>query len=113
MLHALREGARSRGLYGPVEGMPVLREAIARHAAFARGVRCGVDDVIVTNGAQQALDLVARVLVEPGSLVAVEEPGYPPARLLFAAQGAEVVGIPVDAEGLQVDRIPTARGSST
>ena len=106
VLHALREGARSRGLYGPVEGMPVLREAIARHAAFARGVRCGVDDVIVTNGAQQALDLVARVLVEPGSLVAVEEPGYPPARLLFAAQGAEVVGIPVDAEGLQVDRIP-------
>ena len=106
VLHALREGARSRGLYGPVEGMPVLREAIARHAAFARGVRCGVDDVIVTNGAQQALDLVARVLVEPGSRVAVEEPGYPPARLLFGAQGAEVVGIPVDAEGMEVERIP-------
>ena len=61
------KAARSRGLYGPVEGLPALREAIARHAAFARGVRCGVDDVIVTNGAQQALDLVARVLVEPGS----------------------------------------------
>ena len=106
VLHALREGARSRGLYGPVEGMPVLREAIARHAAFARGVRCGVDDVIVTNGAQQALDLVARVLVEPGSRVAVEEPGYPPARLLFGAQGPEVVGIPVDAEGMEVERIP-------
>jgi GntR family transcriptional regulator/MocR family aminotransferase len=106
VLHALRQGARSRGLYGPVEGLPALRDAIARHAAFARGVRCGVDDIIVTNGAQQALDLVARVLVEPGCTVAVEEPGYPPARLLFSAQGAEVVGIPVDAQGLCVDRIP-------
>jgi GntR family transcriptional regulator/MocR family aminotransferase len=106
VLHALREGARSRGMYGPSEGLPVLRDAIARHAAFSRGVRCGVDDIIVTNGAQQALDLVARVLVEPGSTVAVEEPGYPPARLLFGAQGANVVGIPVDAEGIVVERIP-------
>jgi len=106
VLQAMRESARSRGLYGPAEGLPVLRSAIARHAAFSRGVRCGMDDIIVTNGAQQALDLVARVLVEPGSTVAVEEPGYPPARLLFAAQGAQVVGIPVDAEGMVVERIP-------
>ncbi|VTU28088.1 HTH-type transcriptional regulatory protein GabR [Variovorax sp. SRS16] len=106
VLHALRQGARSRGLYGPVEGLPELRAAIARHAAFSRGVRCGIDDLIVTNGAQQALDLVARVLVEPGCMVAVEEPGYPPARQLFAAQGAQVVGVPVDAEGLQVACIP-------
>lgn len=106
VLHALREGARSRGLYGPAEGLPVLRDAIARHAAFSRGVRCGVDDIVVTQGAQQALDLVARVLVDPGCTVAVEEPGYPPARQLFAAQGAEVVGIPVDGEGMQADRIP-------
>lgn len=106
VLHALREGTRSRGMYGPVEGLPALRDAIARHAAFSRGVHCGVDDILVTNGAQQALDLVARVLVEPGSTVAVEEPGYPPARLLFSAQGAQVAGIPVDAEGMRVDRIP-------
>jgi GntR family transcriptional regulator/MocR family aminotransferase len=106
VLHALRQGARSRGVYGEAEGLPVLRDAIARHAAFSRGVRCGAADVIVTNGAQQALDLVARVLVEPGCTVAVEEPGYPPARLLLAAQGAHVVGVPVDAEGLLVDQIP-------
>ncbi|MGJ7510822.1 PLP-dependent aminotransferase family protein [Variovorax sp. GT1P44] len=106
VLHALREAARSRGLYGPTEGLPVLRDAIARHVAFSRGVRCGVDDIIVTNGAQQALDLVARVLVEPGSTAAIEEPGYPPAKLLFSAQGANVVGIPVDAEGMMVERIP-------
>ncbi len=106
VLHALRQGARSRGLYGDVQGVPELREAIARHVAFARGVRCGVQELIVTNGAQQALDLVARVLVEPGAIVVVEEPGYSPARHLFAAQGAHVIGVPVDAEGLQVQHIP-------
>ncbi|RQO45127.1 DNA-binding protein [Variovorax sp. KBW07] len=106
MLHALRQGARSRGLYGDAEGVPGLRDGIARHAAFSRGVRCTAADVLVTNGAQQALDLVARVLVEPGSTVVMEEPGYPLARLLFSAQGANVVGVPVDAEGLVVDRIP-------
>jgi len=106
VLHALREGTRSRGLYGPAEGLPVLREAIARHVAFSRGVRCTPADIIVTHGAQQAFDLVARVLVAPGSTVAVEEPGYPPVRALFEAQGARVVGIPVDAEGLQVEHIP-------
>ncbi len=58
------------------------------------------------NGAQQALDLIARVLISPGSLVAMEDPGYPPARLLFGTHGATVIGVPVDAEGIVVDRIP-------
>jgi GntR family transcriptional regulator/MocR family aminotransferase len=106
VLHALRQGARSRGLYGDAEGLHDLRDGIARHASFSRGVRCTAADVLVTNGAQQALDLVARVLVEPGSTVAMEEPGYPPARLLLSAQGANVVGVPVDAEGMVVERIP-------
>lgn len=106
VLDALRQGARSRGLYGPAEGLPQLREAIARHAAFSRGVRCSADDIIVTNGAQQALDLVARVLVVPGCTVAVEDPGYPPARLLLQAQGARVASVPVDSEGLVVSKIP-------
>ncbi|MDI1273309.1 PLP-dependent aminotransferase family protein [Polaromonas sp.] len=106
VLYALRQGTRSRGLYGEAEGLPALRDAIARHVAFSRGVRCTMSDIIVTNGAQQALDLVARVLIEPGCTVAVEEPGYPPARQLLAAQGARVVGIQVDAEGLLVEHIP-------
>jgi GntR family transcriptional regulator/MocR family aminotransferase len=106
MLHALRESARTRASYGPCEGLPELRDAIARHVAFARGVRCTANEVIVTSGAQQAIDLVGRVLVEPGSTVVVEEPGYPQARLILAALGARVVGVPVDAEGLVVDAIP-------
>jgi GntR family transcriptional regulator/MocR family aminotransferase len=63
--------------------------------------------VIVTQGAQQALDLIGRVLIDPGDRVAVEEPGYPPARRLFRSLGARVVCVPVDGDGLEVSRIPT------
>ena len=72
--------------YGDPAGHDGLREAIARHVGVARAVRARADDVLVTNGAQQALDLIGRVLVEPGDRVAVEEPGYPPARRLFHAR---------------------------
>ena len=88
------------------QGAPRLREAIARHLARSRGVEAGADEVLVTSGAQQAFDLVARVLVEPGRTVAVEEPGYPPARQAFAALGARVVPVPVDAEGIDVTALP-------
>jgi GntR family transcriptional regulator/MocR family aminotransferase len=93
--------------YGPAQGRPALREAIARHVSFARAVACIAEDVIVTTGAQQAFDLLARVLVIPGrTTVAVENPGYPPVRAVFAAAGAKVIGVPVDEEGLMVDRLP-------
>ena len=85
-----------------------LRAAIARHIGISRAVRADADDVIITQGAQQALDLIGRVLIEPGDCVAVEQPGYPPARSLFRSLGARVVGVPVDDEGLDVARIPKA-----
>ncbi|HEX8605187.1 MAG TPA: PLP-dependent aminotransferase family protein [Pseudoduganella sp.] len=87
-------------------GLPALRQAIARHAAFSRGVTAGADRILVTNGAQQALDLLARVLLEPGSCVAMEDPGYPPARQLFASHRARVAPVPVDEEGIIVSAIP-------
>jgi GntR family transcriptional regulator/MocR family aminotransferase len=62
--------------------------------------------VTVTNGTQQALDLVARVLLAPGDRVAVEDPGYSPPALLFKSLGLQVTGVPVDGEGLMVDSIP-------
>lgn len=104
--HALRQIAGSKGFYSLAEGLPALRNAIARHIAFSRGVNCQDEDVVVCNGAQQALDLISRVMTRPGSLVAMEDPGYPPARLLFGTHGATVVGVPVDAEGIEVDKIP-------
>jgi GntR family transcriptional regulator / MocR family aminotransferase len=102
----LRLATIGSGQYDHPAGHAGLRAAIARHAGVARSVRTGPDDVIVTNGAQQAIDLIGRVLVEAGDLVAVEEPGYPPARQLFETLGARVVGVRVDAEGLDVAAIP-------
>ena len=64
--------------------------------------------MIVTQGAQQALDLIGRVVLDQGDTVAVEEPGYPPARLLFQTLDARVVSVPVDDEGLVVSAIPKA-----
>jgi GntR family transcriptional regulator / MocR family aminotransferase len=83
-----------------------LREAIAHHIAASRGLRVDADDVIVTAGAQQAIDLIARVLAAPGDRIAVEDPGYGPPRRLFAALLLQVCGVPVDEEGLVVDSIP-------
>jgi len=104
---ALRAFARQPFAYPPSEGLPELRDAIARHVAFARAVACTADDVIVTSGAQQAFDLLARLLVTPGATrVAVEEPGYPPLRAAFAAAGAVLVPVPVDDEGLCVECLP-------
>jgi GntR family transcriptional regulator/MocR family aminotransferase len=92
--------------YGEAAGVTRLRASIARHVSVSRGVRACADDVIVTSGAQQAFDLIGRVLVTAGASVAVEEPGYRQVRLLFRSLGAHVVGVPVDEEGLAVDAIP-------
>ncbi|WP_106403703.1 MocR-like pyridoxine biosynthesis transcription factor PdxR [Actinocorallia populi] len=102
----LRAGAAGSGMYGDPAGHPELRAAIAERLAAARSVRADPQDVVVTAGAQQAIDLVARVLLPPGSAVAVEEPGYPPVRHALAAAGMRVVRVPVDAGGLVVDALP-------
>jgi GntR family transcriptional regulator/MocR family aminotransferase len=84
-----------------------LRAAITQHIALTRAVVCQPDDVVVTSGAQQAFDLLARVLVTSGeTCVAIEDPGYPPMRVAFAAAGAKLVPVPVDDEGLIVEQIP-------
>lgn len=91
-------------------GYPALREAIARYVMRSRAVRCDPSQVIVVNGSQQALDLCARVLIDPGETVVVEEPGYPGARNLFAAHGARLRPVPVDDEGIRVQELgQTAR----
>ncbi|WP_020671670.1 PLP-dependent aminotransferase family protein [Amycolatopsis nigrescens] len=92
--------------YGDPAGLPALRAAIVRQVGVSRDVVADPDDVLVTSGAQQAVDLLARVLLRPGDKVAVEDPGYPPPRHLFESLGAQVIGVPVDDEGIVVSRIP-------
>jgi GntR family transcriptional regulator/MocR family aminotransferase len=104
---ALRIQSKAPALYAEPQGRPSLREAIARHVSFARAVACRAEDIVVTAGAQQAFDLLARILVTPGrTVVAVEDPGYPPVRAAFMAAGAQIVPVPVDDAGLVVDELP-------
>jgi GntR family transcriptional regulator/MocR family aminotransferase len=83
-------------------GDPALRAAIAAYVTNARGARCTADQVFVVNGTQQALDLVARVLLDPGDAVWVEDPGYAGAQAALVGAGARIVPVPVDDEGLDV-----------
>ena len=91
-------------------GHPPLQAEVARYLGVSRSVVADGSDVLLTNGAQQAIDVTARVLVSPGDQVAVEDPGYTAAVRLLASHGARVRGVPVDGEGLVVDALPrTAR----
>ncbi len=94
------------GAYGPPEGDAELRQEIAHYVARSRGVLCTDRDVIVTSGAQQAFDLITRVLIRPGMGVAVEDPGYQPATRAFLAGGAALHPVAVDTDGLDVRAIP-------
>ena len=88
--------------YGPTEGLDALRETIGRgtRASPALG---RAEHVVITTGSQQGLALIAHALVDPGTVVAVEDPAYLGARQVFAGHGAELVGIPVDANGFDTD----------
>jgi GntR family transcriptional regulator/MocR family aminotransferase len=103
---ALRSGETTAGVYEHPAGHRDLRVAIARHIGISRGVEASADDVVITNGTQQALDVVARVLLAPGDAIAVEDPSYGPPRKLFNGLGLRVTGVPVDPQGLIVEALP-------
>jgi GntR family transcriptional regulator/MocR family aminotransferase len=85
-----------------------LRKAITKHIAVTRAVACRAEDILVTSGAQQAFDLLARALVTPhATTVALEDPGYPPMRVAFAAAGAQLTAVGVDQEGLIIEQLPS------
>jgi GntR family transcriptional regulator/MocR family aminotransferase len=102
----LRTLDHAPGQYGDPAGTPELRAALANWVARSRGLAARPEDIVVTSGAGHALDLVARVLADPGAAVAVEEPGYPPAVNVLRSQGLRVVGVPVDQHGIVVEAIP-------
>jgi GntR family transcriptional regulator/MocR family aminotransferase len=82
-----------------VAGLPALQAAIADYLGTSRGVRCAPAQVIVVSGVQEALDVVGRVLVDPGDRVCVEDPGYPGAVSVFTALGARIAPLTIDADG--------------
>lgn len=92
--------------YGSAAGFWPLRETLADYLTRERGVVCTPDQLVIVSGAQQALDVLARLLLEPDDEVIVETPGYRDAFDLFRLHGANLVGLPVDDEGLPVDDIP-------
>ena len=94
-----------RTLYGLGEalGYRPLRRAIAEYLGAARGVQCSADQILITSGAQQALDLVVRLLIDPGDAAWVEDPGYPGMVSVLRAGGARIIPVPVDRHGIQVD----------
>ena len=104
----LRE-ARRDGTLGELlgeadaQGDPSLRHAIAEHVSIARAVRCTADTVIVTAGAQHAIDLLLRVLTQPGDAVLLEDPCFPGALSAARAAGCSVIPAPVDAQGADLN----------
>ena len=102
----LRAGQADLMTYGDPQGHASLRAEIARHVGVSRDVRASAAQVVVTAGAQQTTDLVARVLLRHGDLAAVEDPGYPPPRLVLTARGVRVAPVPVDESGIVVECDP-------
>jgi GntR family transcriptional regulator/MocR family aminotransferase len=91
--------------YGDPRGEPTLRAALAEMLRARRGLAVDADDVLITRGSQMALALIGRALVRPGDIVAVEALGYQPAWRALAQEGAELVPVQVDSEGLDVDAL--------
>lgn len=88
--------------YADPAGYLPLRRELARHLRANRFLRCTAQDVIMTSGTQQSLDLLARILLDPGDTVWIEDPGYVGARAALIAAGARLVPVPVDDQGLVV-----------
>jgi GntR family transcriptional regulator/MocR family aminotransferase len=103
---AIRRSPRAvLGYSNDVIGHVRLRTALARVVRDARGIAASADDVMITRGSQMALDLVARAVVRPGDVVCVEALGYRPAWTALERAGARLIGVPVDAGGIDVDAL--------
>lgn len=102
--HVLSTRGAPAFFYGPAEGVSTFREALSVLMA-RRGATVAPDELLVTSGAQQGLDLIARTFVDPGDAVVIEEPTYLGALQVFRAARARLVSVPVDEEGMRVDHL--------
>ena len=98
----MRDSGSAPFLHCPTEGHSPLRETLARWVT-SRGIHAKASEVLVLSGSQQGLDLVARVFIDPGDVVVVEEPTYVGALQAFRGAQARVIGVPVDRDGMRTD----------
>jgi GntR family transcriptional regulator/MocR family aminotransferase len=98
----LRRAPRSLYGHGSAAGYLPLRRAIAEYVGASRGVHCSAEQIIITSGTQQALDLIGRFLLSPGDRVWMEDPGYSGALHTLRTTGARIVSVPIDGDGLIV-----------
>jgi GntR family transcriptional regulator/MocR family aminotransferase len=101
---------RERLGYDDPAGSQALRRALQGYLWRARGISCAVDQIVIVNGSQQALDICARVLVNPGDPVVLEEPCYAMARNVLVAMGAVPIAVPCDSDGIDTSRLPQPTG---
>jgi GntR family transcriptional regulator/MocR family aminotransferase len=109
---AAKDGLAMDASSMPTRGSDQLRQQIAAYLGAFRGLSCHPEDIFITLGIRQAIDAVARVLLAPGSKVAIEDPGYPGARRIFELAAAEVVDVAVDAYGINVADLEQLRDVS-
>lgn len=102
-----RSGALGLAERGEPGGLPALRSAIAAHLAATRGVGVDPAQILITGGAREGLALAARLFLRPGALAVMEDPGPAHVRLLYESFGAQAVGAPVDAAGLDPEALPS------
>lgn len=104
-LSAMKPGDWS---YQSPYGTSDVRQQIRDYLAAVRGITVDTNQILMTSGAQHAVDIIAQTLLTRGATAAVEDPRFPGARLTLAYRGIQVVGVPVDADGIQVEAIPAS-----
>jgi len=102
----LKDAPQNMARYGEPTGLPELREAIAQRIATSRGINVEPEQIIITTGIQQGLNIVSHLFVRNGTKVVLEAPGYRGASYLFQNYGAELIPVPVDEFGVITDELP-------
>jgi len=106
LLKRLASAGSALSEYPHPAGLLELRHAIADHLGTARGMNVRAAQILIVNGIQEALNIIARLFVRPGTPVAIEDPCYRGALSTFESYGAEMIPVPVDKEGICVDHLP-------
>ncbi len=107
MRRKLRDMQEGNSVYVEPSGLPRLREAVAHYVGGARGIQADPEQIVIVNGTQEALTLLSQLFIREGTPVATENPCYQGAANVFASHGASLHPVPVDSEGIAVEKLPS------